>query len=78
MKEISKKIKLASNPRFSGPKIQNKILCIPEHCGYFYACFISTKRPNKVEERKCLRFQSEKRKPKLKLSIYSQKILSSY
>ena len=72
MKDFSKKIKLASNAKYSGPKINKKILCIPEHCGYFYACHIKTVYPNKVEERKCLRFKAENRKPKI--SITNDKI----
>ena len=78
MKDFSKKIKLASNAKYSGPKINKKILCIPEHCGYFYACHITTVYPNKVEERKCLRFKSEEIKPKVRLSIFSQKLLNNY
>ena len=78
MKDFSKKIKLASNAKYSGPKINKKILCIPEHCGYFYACHIKTVYPNKVEERKCLRFKAENKKPKIRLSIFSQKLLNNY
>ena len=62
----------------SGPKKTKKILSIPEHCGYFSACHITTVYPNKVEERKCLRFKSEEIKPKLRLSIFSQKLLNNY
>ena len=38
----------------------------------------SFEEANKVEERKCLRFKAENRKPKIRLSIISQKLLNNY
>jgi hypothetical protein len=67
-----------SNPKQAGPKINKKVLCIPIHCGYFSSCHITTKYPNKVNERKCLRFWHDSQKPKIGLSIYTKKLLSKY
>jgi len=67
-----------SNPKQAGPKINNKILCIPIHCGYYFSCHINTKYPNKVDERKCIRFRHDSQKPKMGLSIYSKRLLKKY
>ncbi|MBA46467.1 MAG: hypothetical protein CL893_00085 [Dehalococcoidia bacterium] len=67
-----------SNPKKAGPQIKKKILCIPVHCGYFYSCHITTKYPNKVDERKCLRFKHDSQKPKMHLSIFSKSVLEKY
>ena len=67
-----------SNSRHGGPKINKKILCIPTHCGYFFDCHVNSTYPKKIEERKCLRYKHESQRPKMKLSIYTKKLLESY
>jgi hypothetical protein len=67
-----------SNPRQSGPISNRKTLCIPVHCGYYFNCHVSTEYPNKIDERKCLRFKHESQRPKIGLSIYSKKLLKQY
>ena len=59
----------------SSLKIHEKILCIPLHCGYYYACYISSKYPRKVVKRKCLRFKHKSKRPKLHLSYFAKKML---
>ncbi|MDG2101236.1 MAG: hypothetical protein GWO78_00135 [Dehalococcoidales bacterium] len=69
---------LPSNPNNSGPKLNRKFLCIPKHCGYFYACHVNKLNPIKIEERKCIRYKKPSLRPKAMLSIFSKKLLSHY
>ena len=75
--ELNSHMKI-SNSKQSGPHINKKILCIPVHCGYYFSCHISTRYPNKVDERKCLRLKHKSQKPKMRLSIFAKDLLKKY
>ena len=67
-----------SNPRHGGPKINKKILCIPTHCGYFFDCHVTSTYPKRSKKENALRYKHESQRPKMKLSIYTKKLLESY
>ena len=67
-----------SNPKHGGPKINKKILCVPIHCGYFFDCHVNSTYPKKIKERECIRYRHKSQRPKMKLSIFSKRILENY